>query len=468
MKLIQCNNVLKRDNLCRIAPRYLKGTKKWVPPSRPDTPLIVFINAKSGGRIGPRLSLLLSRTLGQSQVFDVTETRPGEVLETFWLNLKRAESDGDGDARYVRQNVRILVAGGDGTVTWVLGCIAELGLDPPPPVAVLPLGTGNDFALNFGWGNAFQWSWFSPSSLYQTLYRFKTAEIRRMDIWTAEFLVPDSSYYSEMPHSLRQDPEHRNRATANFWNYFSIGLDAEAAYGFHALREHHPHLASARLLNQAWYAYFSCSSGWFCGAKPLGPQLTLRVKTSTEENCPWQSIAIPSSIRAIVLLNLQTYGGGRDIWGLPCSKNLERKGFKEPIYDDGLIEVIGLKGGWHTAVVMGQITPRIHAKRLAQAHEVEIKVVRHGRGNHPTGRMYMQLDGEPWPQTIPAESSNRARSTIADDNVLCVRVSLKGSSRVLVNANDILGGTKAKLVTERGSRISKSETELPSAKDDIR
>lgn len=405
-------------------------------------------------------------------MFDVTETRPREVLETFWLNLKRAESDGDVDAVYIRQNLRILVAGGDGTVTWVLGCIAELGIEPPPPVAVLPLGTGNDFALNFGWGNAFQWSWFSPSSLYQTLYRFKTAEIRRMDIWEAEFLVPDSSYYSEMPHSLRQDPEQRNRATANFWNYFSIGLDAEAAYGFHALRENHPHLASARLLNQAWYAYFSCSSGWFCGAKPLGPQLTLRVKTSAEQNAPWQSIAVPSSIRAIVLLNLQTYGGGRDIWGLPCSKNLERKGFKEPIYDDGLIEVIGLKDGWHTAVVMGQLTPRIHAKRLAQAHEVEIKVTRRDRGRsrsiHPTGKMYMQLDGEPWPQTIPLEPSKSAQSIDTDNenNVLCVRVSLKGSSRVLVNSNDVLGSNKAKLVTKRGNKMSKPEARLPSTKAD--
>ncbi len=49
-------------------------------------------------------------------------------------------------------------------------------------------------------------------------------------------------------------------------------------------------------------------------------------------------MAIPPTIRAVVLLNLQSYGGGRDVWGLPAVSNLERKGMKEPIYDDGMIE----------------------------------------------------------------------------------------------------------------------------------
>ena len=55
-----------------------------------------------------------------------------------------------------------------------------------------------------------------------------------------------------------------------FWNYLSLGLDAEAAYGFHRMREAHSWAASTRLLNQAWYSYFSCTSGWFCGAQVGG------------------------------------------------------------------------------------------------------------------------------------------------------------------------------------------------------
>jgi diacylglycerol kinase (ATP) len=46
-----------------------------------------------------------------------------------------------------------------------------------------------------------------------------------------------------------------------FWNYFSIGADAQAAYNFHHLRDQHPMLAPNRVANQFWYSAFSCSSG---------------------------------------------------------------------------------------------------------------------------------------------------------------------------------------------------------------
>ena len=57
--------------------------------------------------------------------------------------------------------MRILAAGGDGTVAWILKTVRELALDPEPHVAVMPLGTGNDLSLSFGWGNTFLKSWIN-------------------------------------------------------------------------------------------------------------------------------------------------------------------------------------------------------------------------------------------------------------------------------------------------------------------
>ena len=61
----------------------------------------------------------------------------------------------------VCRKMRILAAGGDGTVAWILKTIRDLRLDPEPHVAVMPLGTGNDLSLSFGWGNTFLKSWIN-------------------------------------------------------------------------------------------------------------------------------------------------------------------------------------------------------------------------------------------------------------------------------------------------------------------
>jgi len=53
----------------------------------------------------------------------------------------------------------------------------------------------------------------------------------------------------------------------------------------------------------------------------------------------WREIAMSKHIKALVVLNLQSYAGGRDLWGLRDPKRDAAKGWQTPIFNDGVIEV---------------------------------------------------------------------------------------------------------------------------------
>ncbi|GJT78368.1 cytosolic enolase 3 [Tanacetum coccineum] len=59
----------------------------------------------------------------------------------------------DSLATEIQKKLRIIVAGGDGNVGWILGVISDLNLAEPPPVATVPLGTGNNLSFAFGWAD---------------------------------------------------------------------------------------------------------------------------------------------------------------------------------------------------------------------------------------------------------------------------------------------------------------------------
>nr|GEV76660.1 diacylglycerol kinase 4-like [Tanacetum cinerariifolium] len=383
----------------------------------PEAPLVVFINSKSGGRYGPELKARLQDLMGQEQVFDLLKVKPHEFIQYGLGCLEKFASLGDDCAKQTREKLRIVVAGGDGTVGWVLGCLGDLhkaGRDPVPPTAIVPLGTGNDLSRSFGWGGSFPFNW--KAAIKKTLDKATSNPTSRLDSWNLVISMPAGEDL-DTPYSLKRSeevvldqdlkvdgplPEKVSCYQGVFYNYFSIGMDAQVAYGFHHLRNEKPYLAQGPISNKLIYSSFSCKQGWFftpCmtdpGLRGLNNILRLHVKrlNSTE----WEPVTIPSSVRSIVALNLHSYASGRNPWGNLKPEYLEKKGFVEAKADDGVLEVFGFKHGWHASFVMVEL---ISAKHIAQASEIRFEL----RGG-AWKESFMQMDGEPWKQPMNNEFS---------------------------------------------------------------
>jgi diacylglycerol kinase (ATP) len=131
--------------------------------ARERTPLLDFINRGSGGRQGEATLVQLKALLSAHQVVDLSLGHAEQALQSF---------------RTVGR-FRVLVCGGDGTVGWVLSLLDNAHLEYTPPVAILPLGTGNDLARALGWGGGTRMG----RSFVNLLEEVDSAQVALLDRW---------------------------------------------------------------------------------------------------------------------------------------------------------------------------------------------------------------------------------------------------------------------------------------------
>ncbi|KAJ8282553.1 hypothetical protein COCON_G00050720 [Conger conger] len=146
--------------------------KATCPPSC-ASPLLVFVNSKSGDNQGVKFLRRFKQLLNPAQVFDLMNGGPHLGLRLF----------------HKFDNFRILVCGGDGSVGWVLSEIDKLNLHKQCQLGVLPLGTGNDLARVLGWGPSCDDDTLLPQIL-EKLERASTKMLDRWSIMTYEIKIP--------------------------------------------------------------------------------------------------------------------------------------------------------------------------------------------------------------------------------------------------------------------------------------
>ncbi|KAI3777522.1 hypothetical protein L1987_47322 [Smallanthus sonchifolius] len=170
---------------------------------RPDArPLLVFINKKSGAKHGDSIRLRLNILLNPVQIFELSSKEGPEVGLFLFRKVP---------------HFRVLVCGGDGTAGWVLDAIEKQNFVSPPPVAILPAGTGNDLARVLNWGDGLG-SVEKHGGLCMMLQHMEHAAVTVLDRWKVSFV-------NQRGRPLRSP---------------KVGCDAKVALDIHNLREENP------------------------------------------------------------------------------------------------------------------------------------------------------------------------------------------------------------------------------------
>ena len=169
---------------------------------------------------------------------------------------------------FPNNNIKILIAGGDGTV---LGIVEELNREGIPLnrciFGAMPFGTGNDLSHSLGFGNECKVG--GIRKFHRVLYTYLIGTLAKIDIWELSVSVSqiNGTIFDVVKkgEKIKEDENHKKvfDFKKTFVNYFSLGFDARVGFQFEQ------HRSSSRFCNKFIYAV-EAAKRIFCCKKNYG------------------------------------------------------------------------------------------------------------------------------------------------------------------------------------------------------
>lgn len=392
-----------------------------VPEEALQGQVFIMVNESSGGNAAKALLDL------KTSHFDFDNLK-GEPCRAYFFNVKSREDRERGlgilgdQVSAERPNLRVVVAGGDGSVKWVLSELIRFGL-AQIPIGVIPFGTGNDFSRATGFGGAPP----SPlighhkSALIARLRMMLDASTISLDVWKirihkgagGKFMIAQGGQIVE----TQPDDDVMEQEMIN---YFSMGSDARIVFEFEQLR------TASQLGNKL--VYVQRGANQIVHSPPRLRKMVRSMHGDTEENVKFRK-----ADRILAFLNIPSYSAGANIWGKPSPSN--RGHFLPQYVGDGKLEACTIRGTPNVAMVIGT-GAKIGIKRTAQCSSYEMEFV-------PDSEIYIQIDGE------PVLAKNPSRVTIE----LGYKVNVLRASGALAIASSIMTSPSSAAVQAGGSHI---------------
>ncbi|XP_068631981.1 diacylglycerol kinase epsilon isoform X2 [Battus philenor] len=237
-------------------------------------PLIILANRKSGSSRSDEVLSIFRGLLNPIQVVDISSISPESVIK--WLP----------------ERCRLLVAGGDGTVAWVLNAL-QAASHVRASVGILPMGTGNDLSRVLGWGPGCS-SLLDAHSIIKSIH---IAEEQPLDRWKIT-ITPKRG-------RLRRG---RGERVLHAYNYASVGVDAQVALDFHRARAQFLYCFANRTLNYIAYLFLGMGRAIDDGGCQ-GLERRLRLFLDDQR----EPLPLPP-LQALVALNIPSWGAGVHLW----------------------------------------------------------------------------------------------------------------------------------------------------------